>query len=203
MYIIGLTGGIASGKSTVSGILKNLGAQVIDADQLAREVVQPGSPALKEIAAVFGSSVLNDDGGLNREVLGKIVFNNSEARQKLNDIMHNRICELVQEAIVQLEREGYNMVVLDVPLLFEAGWDAQVNEIWVVAVPLAVQIDRLMQRNRLTREEALARISSQMDLKSKIERADVVIDNRASMEATRRQVVEAWQARGKQAKTTP
>lgn len=203
MYIIGLTGGIASGKSTVSGMLRSLGAKVIDADQIAREVVQPGCAALKEIAAVFGSSVLSDNGGLNREVLGKIVFNNSEARQKLNDITHNRICEQVWKAIVQLEREGYNMVVLDVPLLFETGWDAQVNEVWVVAVPIDVQIDRLMKRNRFTRAEALARIASQMDLKSKVERADVIIDNGASKDVTRRQVVEAWQARGKQAKTTP
>lgn len=203
MYIIGLTGGIASGKSTVSGMLRSLGAKVIDADQIAREVVQPGCAALKEIAAVFGSSVLSDNGGLNREVLGKIVFNNSEARQKLNNITHNRICEQVWKAIVQLEREGYNMVVLDVPLLFETGWDAQVNEVWVVAVPIDVQIDRLMKRNRFTRAEALARIASQMDLKSKVERADVIIDNGASKDVTRRQVVEAWQARGKQAKTTP
>ena len=203
MYIIGLTGGIASGKSTVSGMLRSLGAKVIDADQIARQVVQPGCAALEEIAAVFGSSVLSDDGGLNREALGKIVFNNSEARQKLNDITHSRICEEVWKAIVQLEREGYNMVVLDVPLLFESGWDAQVNEVWVVAVPLDVQIGRLMKRNRFTREEALARIASQMDLKSKVERADVIIDNGASKEVTRRQVIEAWQARGKQAKTTP
>ncbi|MCX7781393.1 MAG: dephospho-CoA kinase [Negativicutes bacterium] len=194
MYIIGLTGGIASGKSTVSKQLGELGAYVVDADQIARDIVQPGEPAWKEIQRQFGPEILLADGSINRKKLGEIVFSDSEAREKLNRITHPRIELAALQAIEKAKAEGYNIAVLDVPLLIESGWQRLVDAVWVVYTDRETQLLRLMNRDNLTREAALSRIRSQMSLDEKKNYADIVIDNSGGHKDTRRQVLAAWKA---------
>lgn len=194
MHIIGLTGGIASGKSTVSKILQDLGACIIDADKIARQIVEPGQPALSEIQAAFGSGILLADGTLDRKILGEIVFNNPTARQRLNTITHDRIKLAINEAVEKAAAAGYNIVVLDVPLLLEVGWQHLADTVWVVYIDRETQIARVIERDGLTGTEAMARIQSQMSLDDKKAYADTVIDNSGSLAETRRQVAEALAA---------
>lgn len=201
MHIIGLTGGIASGKSTVSKLLREKGAYIIDADKIARDIVKPGQPALEEIQAVFGSDVLLPDGALDRSKIGDIVFRDSTARHKLNSITHGRIKLEISEAIEKAAAAGYNIVVLDVPLLIEAGWQHMADAVWVVYTDRETQISRLMERNGLTQIEALDRIQSQMSLDEKKSYADTVIDNSGSLAETRQQVIDALAKLTKEAKT--
>lgn len=184
MFVIGLTGGIASGKSTVSETLASLGAVIIDADAVAHEIVEPGEKAFLEIVETFGSGVVGPDGALDRAELGKRVFNDPLLRGKLNQITHPRVGERFKEKMGQLP-PGIQVVVWDVPLLFESGMDKQVDEAWLVWVDEKTQIARLMHRNGYTREEAQARIRAQMPLREKMKRADRLIDNRGTVEETR------------------
>jgi len=200
VHIIGLTGGIASGKSTVSKILQDLGACIIDADKIARRIVEPGQPALSEIQAAFGRGILLADGTLDRKNLGEIVFNNSTARQRLNAITHDRIKLAIGEAVEKAAAAGYNIVVLDVPLLLEVGWQHLADTVWVVYIDRETQIARLMERDGLTGTEAMARIQSQMSLDDKKVYADTVIDNSGSLAETRRQVAKALSAAQKAAR---
>ncbi|EAX47995.1 dephospho-CoA kinase [Thermosinus carboxydivorans Nor1] len=193
MYVIGLTGGIGSGKSTVSAMLQELGAVIIDADEIAREVVATGKPAWREIKDEFGLGVLNGNGSINRKALGEIVFSDAKQRAKLEAITHPRIQAAVETALKAARKAGVRVVVLDVPLLIEKGWDHLADAVWVVYVDERTQLERLMARDRLTEDEARARISAQMSLREKAERAHVVIDNSGSIDATRRQVLIAWQ----------
>ncbi len=192
MYIIGLTGGIASGKSTVSTMLAELGAYVIDVDDIAKDVVRPNQPAWHGIVAHFGKGVLLADGTINRVLLGEKIFADKGQRQWLESITHPFIAAKVQETISQAKEIGVNLVVLDVPLLFEAEWQGKVNEIWVVYVRTEIQVARLIARNHLTSEQAKARIASQMNLEEKASRADVLIDNNSALGETREQVEMAW-----------
>jgi dephospho-CoA kinase len=193
MLVVGLTGGIASGKSFVSKKLRELGAVVIDADQVAREVVKPGMPAWASIIREFGRSVLNPDGSLDRKKLGKIVFADQEKLKKLNEITHPYIIREIKRLLANCCRTGeHGIVVLDVPLLFEVGLDELVDEVWVVYVDPATQIRRLMERDGLSEQEAMQRISSQMPLEEKARRAHRVIDNRGTPEETVRQITEIW-----------
>ncbi|MDR7867920.1 MAG: dephospho-CoA kinase [Sporomusaceae bacterium] len=192
MRVIGLTGGIASGKSTVSRILRELGARVIDADAIAREVVEPGRPALAEIVAWLGGDILLADGSLNRAKLGELVFADSAARAALESITHPRITAAAKEALAAAEREGCAVAVLDVPLLYEAGWDRYVDEVWVVYVDAATQLSRLTARDSLTAPQAAARVAAQMSLEEKARRADIVIDNSGDPQDTAVQVAAAW-----------
>lgn len=201
MHIIGLTGGIASGKSTVGEILKEQGAYIVDADQIARDIVGPGQPALKEIQAAFGPDVFLPNGELNRQKLGDVIFRDPAVRHKLNVITHDRIKLEIGEAIEKAAAAGYNIVVLDVPLLIEVGWQYMADTVWVVYVDRETQINRLMERNRLTCSEALDRIQSQMSLAEKKAHADVVIDNSGSLTLTRQQVTDALAELTKEAKT--
>lgn len=194
MLVIGLTGGIASGKSTVSGILQELGAKIIDADQVAREVVAPGQPAYRQIVEAFGHRVLQPDGCLNRRALAQIVFNDAAARELLNAITHPRIRALVAaqlEAWRQTEPEA--VVVIEAPLLIEAGMDDMVDAIWVVTAPELVRINRLMQRDNLSRQEAEKRLRAQAGEGDKLRRAKVVITNDGDLQAARAAVLAAWQ----------
>ncbi|HWR38393.1 MAG TPA: dephospho-CoA kinase [Patescibacteria group bacterium] len=193
MKTIGLTGGIASGKSTVSRILAEMGAWIIDADQIARDVVAPGTPAWQEITVWMGPEVLLPDASLNRQWLGKHVFADATKRRRLEEITHPRILEQVEQKRRELAAQGAKILVLDVPLLLESGWQTSVQEVWVVYVTPQTQLDRLMQRDGLTQETALQRIRAQMSLEEKAERADRVIDNNGTQEETRRQVLVAWQ----------
>ncbi|HHY75688.1 MAG TPA: dephospho-CoA kinase [Firmicutes bacterium] len=199
IYVIGLTGGIASGKSTVSQVLRDLGAHIIDADEITREVQAPGSEALREIQEAFGDGVILPDGSLDRRKLGRIVFSSQEAREKLNAIIHPRVIARTKEILRELSETGRRkgpcpIAVVDAPLLIEAGVDAIVDEVWVVALPRKQQAERLMKREGYTEEEAFARIDSQMPLEEKEKRADYVIDNSGTIEATREQVFTLWRS---------
>lgn len=193
MRVIGLTGGIASGKSTAAKILAELGAEVIDADQLAREVVRPGEPAHRAIMEAFGGSVLNDDGTINRGALGSIVFADPEARRRLEAITHPAIARHAEETLADLRRRGAPLVVYMAPLLIEAGVTDRVDEIWVVYVDRETQIRRLMQRDGLSEADALQRISSQMSMEEKRGRGRVVIDNRGTEADLARKIREIWE----------
>lgn len=194
---IGLTGGIACGKSTVSRLLASRGAIVIDADILAREVVEPGAPALAEVVRVFGPDMLNGDGTLNRKQLGKVVFENDAKRKQLEELLHPAIIQLLQERMAEAERlQPDKLVVADVPLLYEAQMEDLFQEVLVVAVDREIQLERLMQRDGLNREEAEQRIDAQMPLEWKKEWADVVIDNSGTPEETERQVEQYLRKKG-------
>jgi dephospho-CoA kinase len=183
--IIGLTGGIASGKSTVARTLKDLGVILIDADDVAHSIIEPSKPAWNDIVKVFGKEILNPDLSINRAKLGEIVFNNADKMEELNLIVHPRVMEEHQHELQQIEKEHPDaIVVLDVPLLFETHMEQLCNEVWVVWLDRETQIERLMSRNNYNREQAVARINSQMSLDEKAKRADVVIDNSKSIEET-------------------
>ncbi|MCG9969383.1 dephospho-CoA kinase [Pelotomaculum terephthalicicum JT] len=191
MLIIGLTGNIGSGKSTVSRYLESLGSTVIDADQVAREIVQPGSPALKEIVRVFGTRVLNSEGALDRKKMGSIVFTDPDARVKLNGITHPRIVEAIEKEKLKLNNlpgSRDKLLVIDAPLLIEAGLHKSVDEIWVVKVDDQKQIERLIERDGLSDEEAKKRVAAQMPQAEKLKYARRVIDNNGSPEETKRQI---------------
>ncbi len=194
---IGLTGGIACGKSTVSRLLASRGAIVIDADILAREVVEPGAPALAEVVRVFGPDMLNGDGTLNRKQLGKVVFDNEAKRKRLEELLHPAIIRLMQERMAEAERlHPDKLVVADVPLLYEAQMEDLFQEVLVVAASRDVQLERLMQRDRLSGEEAELRIDAQMPLEWKKEWADLVIDNSGTPEETEWQVEQYLRKKG-------
>jgi dephospho-CoA kinase len=191
MRIIGLTGGIGSGKSTVSTILRELGATVVDADEGARVVVQPGQPALGEIRDRFGDAVFAADGGLDREKLADVVFNDERARADLNAITHPRVRAWMAEQMQAAAAAGAPAVVLDIPLLFESGLTAGLDEIVVVWAPVEEQFRRAVARG-LRGDDVRARIKAQMPIEEKRSQATVVINNAGSKEQTRRQVEELW-----------
>lgn len=193
MRVIGLTGGIASGKSTVSAMLRELGAEIIDADQLAREIVEPGQPALEEIARRF-PGVLTPDGRLDRPKLGAHIFAHPEERAALNAITHPRVRELFEKKTAALEARGIDRVVYDVPLLIESGLQHGMEAVILVVVPREVQLARLMARDGFTREQAEARLNAQMPLEQKVPHATYVVDNSGSLDQTREQVERAWKS---------
>ncbi|RIX46512.1 dephospho-CoA kinase [Paenibacillus nanensis] len=191
--IIGLTGGIASGKSTVGSMLVELGARLVDADAVAREIVQPGEPALAAIASLFGQAVLQPDGTLNRSALGGIVFQDGEALAKLEAITHPAIRKRMWDRIHTYKKEAPDgLIIGDVPLLYETNQETLYEGVMVVYVPEEEQVIRLMQRNAMTEEEARRRVSLQMDIEEKRRRADWVIDNSGTLEETREQVLRFW-----------
>lgn len=192
MYIIGLTGGIASGKSTVSTMLAKLGAYIIDADEIARTVVMPEKPAWHEIVAHFGSEILLSDGMINRQALGEKIFKDKVERHCLEKITHPYIEDQVKKNIAEAQSLGKSVVVLDVPLLFEIGWHKMVDQVWVVYVDAEVQVSRLIARNQFTHQQAMDRIGAQMSLVEKAKQADVIIDNNLDIEHAKRQVAIAW-----------
>ncbi|GIP27831.1 dephospho-CoA kinase [Paenibacillus sp. J23TS9] len=190
---IGLTGGIATGKSTVSALLINKGALLVDADVIAREVMLPGHPVLAAVADHFGQAMILADGTLDRKKLGDIVFHDPSQRQALNDITHPAIRSEIRKQMESLEREHPNrLVVVDIPLLFESGLEHMFERVMVVYAPRVIQLERLMQRNQLNRDEASARIGSQMDIEEKKMKADIVIDNSGDAELTERQIDDFW-----------
>ena len=188
MFKLGLTGGIATGKTTISNYLKSINIPVLDADEYARKVVEPGTPGLDEITNTFGEQVLRADGSLNRKLLGQIVFNDSSARQTLNDITHPRIQQMMADELHRLAEQQTPLVILDIPLLLENNNVAGADAVMVVSIPESLQLTRLMQRNNLTEKEAHARISAQMPLVEKEKLADFVIDNSGTISNTQKQV---------------
>lgn len=190
--VLGLTGGIASGKSTVSNVFKEHGIPVIDADIVAREVTKAGEPAVEEIRQAFGNQVIQEDGEIDREKLGAIVFESDEKRVILNKIVHGDIGKRIRKKRRQLIDEGHKLIVLDIPLLFEASYEDDVDEVMVVYVDSETQKERLVKRDpHLSEEDALNRIESQMSLEVKAERADTLIHNEGTIEETIQQV-EKW-----------
>ncbi|PEV87766.1 dephospho-CoA kinase [Bacillus thuringiensis] len=186
--VIGLTGGIASGKSTVSQMFRELSIPVIDADIIAREVVEQGKPAYNKIVEVFGAEVLQQDGELDRPRLGSIVFYNEEKRLQLNKIVHPAVREEMNRKKEMYIKEGMQAVVLDIPLLFESKLTSLVDRVLVVAVKPHTQLERLMKRNNFSEEEATARIQSQMPLEEKVKNADEVINNDGTIMGTKTQL---------------
>jgi dephospho-CoA kinase len=192
MKVIGLTGGIASGKSTVARILAECGASVIDADLLAREVVMPGTSAYTAIVEEFGEAILNPDRTIDRKALGRIVFADPDARCRLERITHPAIRRRAEEELTELQKAGIPVVFYMAPLLIEAGVTSRVDEIWVVYADQETQLDRLMRRDGISHDEALQRLAAQMPMDEKKKHGTVVIDNRGTPEETERQVRDAW-----------
>ncbi|HTY21205.1 MAG TPA: dephospho-CoA kinase [Geobacteraceae bacterium] len=192
MRIIGLTGGIASGKSSVARIMESLGGVIVDADLLAREAVLPGKPAYRSIVAEFGKGILNPDGTIDRQALGRIVFSDPSARRKLERITHPAIARLAEQRLSALRESGVQVVVYMAPLLIEAGVTDRVDEIWVVYVDRETQVERLIRRDGIGREEALQRLAAQMPMDEKIKLGNVVIDNNGAPHETEQQVREIW-----------
>ncbi|ENI8942500.1 dephospho-CoA kinase [Listeria monocytogenes] len=185
---IGLTGSVATGKSTVSNMIQQAGIPLVDADIAARKVVEPGTEGLKEIVAYFGEEILLADGTLDRAKLGEIIFKDKEKREKLNEITHPRVKDYMLEAREGFFRAGEELVFFDIPLLFESHLESLVDQIVVVWTTPETELKRLMERNNLTKEDALRRIESQMGIDEKARKADFVIDNNESLEKTQKQV---------------
>ncbi len=194
MLKVGLTGGIASGKSTVSEAFARLGAKVLDADEVAREVVLPGKPAWTKLRHTFGSEFFHPDGRLNRNKLRRLVFANPEERSKLNAIVHPEVMKEINSRFEQLTSSAQDAVVLvDIPLLIEVGVAHRFDKVVVVYANESVQVMRLMQRDGLSREEARQALSVQIDLRGKAKKADFVIDNSGTPGETQAQVEKVWQ----------
>jgi dephospho-CoA kinase len=194
MRLIGLTGGIATGKSTVAQILKRLGVPVIDADALAHEVTAAGSPAVAAIAAELGPQFVRADGALDRPRLAERVFADHALLERLNAIVHPRVRALMAQRVEELHAAGAPIVVLDVPLLLESRAAYDVDAVWLVYAPEPLQIERLMARNGLSRAQAELRIRAQMAIEEKRRLADVVIDNSRDIGALETQVEALYKA---------
>jgi dephospho-CoA kinase len=175
--LVGLTGGIASGKSTLAAALRDLGAPVIDADAIARAAVRPGTPALQEVARTFGTGVLGPDGALDRRAMAATVFADPAARARLEAIVHPAVRAEVAAETARLAASGHDLAFYDVPLLYEGGLEGEVDCVVVVHAPRALQLSRLRARDGMTREEAEARLASQLPIDEKARRADVVVSN--------------------------
>ncbi|MDY5059314.1 dephospho-CoA kinase [Staphylococcus simulans] len=178
--VIGLTGGIGTGKSTVSELLAVHGFKIVDADVAAREAVEKGSEGLEQVRQVFGDEAIDENGEMNRKYIGEIVFNDDKMREKLNQIIHPIVRTLMEKQKEAYLNDGYN-VIMDIPLLFENNLQDTVDETWLVYASESIQVERLMERNDLTQEEAKARVYSQISIDKKRRMADRVIDNRGTL----------------------
>lgn len=190
--VIGLTGGIASGKSTVSAKLKELGAVVIDADLLARDVVRKGEMAYNRIVQCFGADILLPNGEINRKKLGSIVFSDKEKLALLNSITHPEIINRIKKRIRELKAEGIKVIVLDAAILIEMGLHKYVDSVWVVTVDRDTQIKRLIERDKFDYREAENRINSQFSNEVRKKYADVIIDNNRPIEEVGKRLEELW-----------
>ena len=195
MVVIGLAGGIGTGKSVVSRILEELGAVVLDADRFGHEVYLPNTDGLREVVATFGEDVLLPSGEVDRRALGGKVFGNPEAMEKLNAIAWPRIRQRLTDGIEEHRREGTQVVVLDAAVLIEAGWTDAADEVWVVTAPEAQVIQRLQSRNNLTEEQVRARMGSQMSTEERVKYADVIVENDGDLEELQRKVKALWKDR--------
>ncbi|MCM0582854.1 dephospho-CoA kinase [Weissella diestrammenae] len=190
MIKLGLTGGIATGKSTIANYLRQKGILVIDADQVARDVVAQGMPALQEIVQKFGADVLMADGTLDRKKLGEIVFNDANRLAELNQIIHPRVHQMMQEKAKKAEMNGAQLIVFEVPLLFETHNALNASPVIVVTTPIDTQIKRLMLRDGLSRIDAQKRLDAQMPMQEKMALADYVIDNGQTVSETYQRIDE-------------
>ena len=193
MRVIGLTGNIACGKTVVARMFEELGAKIIDADYIARLIVEPGEPAWKDIVEKFGHKILNPDGTINRKKLGDIVFRDIEKREELNRTTHPRIIDKIESMLEEYRKENIKVVIVEAALILEkGGMKPIISDLIVVTVDEEAQIKRLIERDGISREEALTRIKAQMPVSEKVKFATYVIDNSRTLEETRKQVEEVW-----------
>jgi len=193
VLVVGLTGGIASGKSTVSQYLRELGAKIIDADVIARELVYPQSSAWQEIVNHFGREIIDESGFIKRKELGQIIFQSPAEREVLNEILHPKIKQRIAEQIqVCRQKKDLPLIVVDAPLLIETGISGMVDEVWVVAIPLELQLQRLRERDNLSVIDAQKRLASQMPLQEKTMYAKRVIDNSGTINDMKIMVNSLW-----------
>ena len=193
MKIIGLTGGIGSGKTSVAAKLRALGARVFDADEAAKNAVLPGTEGFFKVVESFGPQIVDADGKLNRMALAEIVFNDKESLKRLEEIIHSYVWQETDKFLNACREAGERAVILDIPLLIECGWHQKVDEVWLVVLPVEKQIMRTMKRSGMTAEAVQARIAAQMPLDEKKKYATLVIDNSGAWEETEKQVIAAWE----------
>ena len=198
MLVIGLTGGIGTGKSEAARHMVSMGAELIDADAVGHEAYAPHAEAWERVVEAFGEGILGPDNEIDRRALGAIVFSDPEQLSRLNGIMHPLMARMVQQKVDVFRGNGANVVVVEAALLFEAGWDSLVQEVWVTDSPEETVIRRLSLRNGMSEEEARKRVSSQMSREERLGRADIVIDNSSDVEAMRRAIGELWETRVKE-----
>lgn len=191
MLRIGLTGGIATGKSTVSNYLKELAYPLVDADLIARQLVEPGQEGLERLVARFGRKILDESGALNRQAFGQRLFGDAQLRQEVDQLLHPLIYEALEAESQRLAQAGVALAFFDIPLLYETGYDQKMDQVWVVYLPHDLQVERLMARNGWNQGQAEAAIASQASIETKRQGADLVIDNQGSLAATFAQVDQA------------
>jgi len=193
MKVIGLTGGIGSGKSTVSQFLKELGAVIIDADKVGHEAFKPDTELWREVVAAFGRQILKPSGDIDRKRLGEAVFGNPELLSRLNQVMHPRMYDMVKAQLEEYRRQGVRVVVLEAPLLIEAGWTSLVDEVWVTVASESTVLRRLQEQVGLSEQQSLARIRSQLSSEVRVRHADVVINTDCNLGELKARVRELWQ----------
>lgn len=189
MIIIGLTGGIGTGKSTVSNYLKNKGCLILDADAISRQMTEKGQPALEDISKNFGSHLIDEEGNLNRQALGNIVFNDKEKLDILQSIITNKVVENINNNILRLKEERFEgIVIIDAPLLFECNMEAIADENWLVVANLETRLNRVAARDGLSHEQILSRINNQMSQDEKEKLSNVILDNSGTLEELYNQI---------------
>jgi dephospho-CoA kinase len=193
MKIIGLTGGIGSGKSTVSRFLTELGAVILDVDKVGHEAFKPDTDVWREVVAAFGRQVVTPNGDIDRKKLGEIVFGNPESLSRLNQIMHPRMYDMVKAQLEEYRRQEVDVVVLKAPLLIEVGWASLVDEVWVTVASQSTVLRRLEKRSGLSEQQSLARIRSQLSSEERVRHADVVIDTECDLNELKPKVYKLWQ----------
>ncbi len=191
MLRIGLTGGIATGKSTVSNYLKELAYPLVDADVIARQLVEPGQEGLERLVVRFGRGILHESGALNRQVFGQRLFGDAQLRQEVDQLLHPLIYEALEAESQRVAQAGAKLAFFDIPLLYETGYDQKMDQVWVVYLPHDLQVERLIARNSWSQAQAEAAIASQASIEAKRQRADLVIDNQGSLAVTFAQVDQA------------
>ena len=193
MKVIGLTGGIGSGKSTVSQFLAELGAVILNADEIGHEAFKPDTEIWHQLVAAFGRQILTPEGNIDRKKLGNAVFSNPKSLSRLNQIMHPRMYDMVKAQLEEYRRQGKRVVVLEASLLLEVGWTSLVDEVWVTNVSEATVLKRLEGRTGLSKTESLARIRSQLSTAERVRHADVVINTDCDLDELRSRVKELGQ----------
>ncbi len=193
MKVIGLTGGIGSGKSTVSRFLAELGAVILNADEVGYEAFKPDTEIWRQVVAAFGRQIVTPDGNIDRKKLGDIVFGNAESLSRLNQIMHPRMYNMVKAQLEEYQRQGTRVIVLEAPLLLEAGWTPLVDEVWVTTASESTVLKRLEERTGLSPAESLTRIRLQLSSAERVRHADVVINTDCDLDELKPRVTELWQ----------
>ncbi len=193
MKVIGLTGGIGSGKTSVAKKLRTLGARVFDADEAAKNAVLPGNECYQQVVNCFGTKIVKADGKINREALAEIVFEDKKSLKILEEIIHGYVWQQADKFLHECQAAKEKAAILDVPLLIECGWHKKVDEVWLVALPVEKQIARTMERSNMTAEAVKARIAAQLPLDEKKKKATLIIDNSGTWEETEKQVIAAWE----------